>query len=246
MDRNTLLETAFTMPFGSPPYPKGPYFFKNLEFFVVIYETDMERLRQVVPEPLEVLSPVVKFEFVRIPESTGYGEYVEVNQVIPVTYEWEEGSYIHAMYTNAIPSIVSGREIWGFPKKFGEPTFRVHENILTGTLDCSGVRIATATMGYKYEKITQEICMKTLELPNFLLKIIPHVNGSPRICELVRYYLRNINIKEVWTGPCSFELHQHALIPVTEFPVNKIVSGLHIVADFVLPYGEVVYNYLQE
>jgi acetoacetate decarboxylase len=246
MDRNTLLETAFTMPLDSPAYPKGPYFFKDLEFFVVIYETDPEKLRQLIPEPLELMSPVVKFEFVRMPNSTGFGEYIEVNQVIPVTYEWEEGSYIHAMYTNVIPPIIGGREIWGFPKKLGEPTFNLHKNILTGTLDYGGVRVATATMGYKYKTLSSEACLKTLELPNFLLKIIPHVNGSPRICELVRYYLQDIHIKEVWTGPCSLELHPHALAPVADFPVYKVLSGLHILADFVLPYGEVVCNYLQE
>lgn len=246
MDRNTLLETAFTMPLESPAYPKGPYFFKDLQFFVVIYETDPAALRAIVPEPLEILSPIVKFEFVRMPDSTGFGEFIEVSQVIPVTYEWEEGSYIHAMYTNVIPPIISGREIWGFPKKLGEPTFTVHKNILTGTLDYGGVRVATATMGYKYEKVSTDICLKTLESPNFLLKIIPHVNGSPRICELVRYYLRNVDVKEVWTGPCSLELHHHALVHVANLPIVNIISGLHILADFVLPYGEVVYNYLQE
>jgi acetoacetate decarboxylase len=29
----------------------------------------------------------------------------------------------------------------------------------------------------------------SLAEPNFLLKIIPHVDGTPRICELVEYYL---------------------------------------------------------
>jgi acetoacetate decarboxylase len=35
----------------------------------------------------------------------------------------------------------------------------------------------------------------SLSAPNFLLKIIPHVDGSARICELVEYYLENIVLK---------------------------------------------------
>jgi len=34
-----------------------------------------------------------------------------------------------------------------------------------------------------------------MKAPNFMLKIIPHVDGSPRICELVRYYLEDITLK---------------------------------------------------
>ena len=37
-----------------------------------------------VPEPLEIDEPLVKFEFIRMPDSTGFGDYTEAGQVIPV------------------------------------------------------------------------------------------------------------------------------------------------------------------
>ncbi len=246
MDRETLLRNAFNMPIDSPAYPKGPYHYEDIEIFVVIYESDPEAIRRVIPEPLEMLSPVVKFEFVKIPSSTGFSEYQEVSQIIPVTYEWEEGSYIHAMYTNVIVPVIGGREIWGFPKRYGEPGFRACRSMLTGTLEYGSMRVATGTMGYKFETLSKEVCSKTFEAPNFLLKIIPHVNGSPRICELVRYYLKDINIKGVWTGPCSLDLQYHPMAPVANFPVRKVLSSFHILADLVMPYGEVVVNYLAD
>jgi len=70
-----------------------------------------------------------------------------------------------------------------------------------------------------------------LEEPNFLLKVIPHVDGSPRICELVEYRLEEIALRGAWTGPAALSLTPHALAPVAELPILEIVSAIHIRAD---------------
>jgi acetoacetate decarboxylase len=99
-------------------------------------------------------------------------------------------------------------------------------------------------MGYKHCAIDPALVLASLVAPNFLLKIIPHVDGTPRICELVRYYTTQVKLRGAWTGPGSLELHPHALAPVSELPVLQIVSSLHFVADLTLGLGEVVYDYL--
>ena len=43
-------------------------------------------MRAVVPEPLEITEPLVKYEFIRMPDSTGFGDYTESGQVIPVRF----------------------------------------------------------------------------------------------------------------------------------------------------------------
>jgi acetoacetate decarboxylase len=85
-----------------------------------------------------------------------------------------------------------------------------------------------------------------LEEPNYLLKIIPHVDGSPRICELVEYRLQEIALKGAWTGPAALALTPHALAPVAELPVLEIVSAIHIRADLTLGLGRVVHDYLAQ
>jgi acetoacetate decarboxylase len=57
--------------------------------------------------------------------------------------------------------------------------------------------------------------------PGFLLKIIPHVDGTPRICELIRYRLGNVDLKGAWSGPAALELYPHALAPLTDLPVLR-------------------------
>lgn len=87
--------------------------------------------------------------------------------------------------------------------------------------------------------------MRALAEPGFLLKIIPHVDGSPRICELVRFERREIVLKGAWSGPCALELHPHALAPLSDLPVLEIVSAVHLIADFTLALGEVAHDYLE-
>ena len=81
--------------------------------------------------------------------------------------------------------------------------------------------------------------------PTWLLKIIPHVDGTPRICELVEYYLEDVQLQGAWTGPAALTLSSHALAPLGELPVLEIVSGMHIIADLTLPLGKVVHDYLR-
>ena len=236
--------TAFAMPLTSPAFPPGPYRFVNREFLVITYETDLDALRAVVPEPLQVVSPHVKYEFIRMPDSTGFGDYTESGQVIPVTLDGVAGGYVHSMYLNDHPPIAGGRELWGFPKKLAQPKLRVEIDTLVGELDYGPVRIVTATMGFKHRAVDPAPVLASLAAPNFLLKIIPHVDGTPRICEIVRYYTTQVTLKGAWSGPASLELHPHALAPVADLPVRKIVSALHFVADLTLDLGEVVYDYL--
>jgi acetoacetate decarboxylase len=246
MKIEAVRQRAFAMPLTSPSYPPGPYRFVDREFFVITYRTDPEALRAVVPEPLEIVESVVKYEFIRMPDSTGFGSYMESGQVIPVKFEGQQGGYVHAMYLNDDSPIAGGREIWGFPKKLAEPSLTTDKDTLLGTLDYGPVRIATGTMGYKHQALDAQKVTANLEAPGFLLKIFPHVDCCPRVCELVRYYLQDLTVKGAWSGPAALELHHHALAPVAELPVLEVLSGVHIVTDLTLGLGEVVHDYLKD
>ena len=99
-------------------------------------------------------------------------------------------------------------------------------------------------MGYKHKQADLGAVKASLLTPSFLLKIIPHVDGTPRICELVEYHLEDIDLKGAWTGPGQLTLFSHALAPLAELPVLEIVSATHILADLTLPLGKVVHDYL--
>ena len=127
MTESEVRERAFAMPLTSPAYPPGPYRFVNREFLIITYRTDPDALAAVIPAPLEMTDPIVKFEFIRMPDSTGFGDYTEAGQVIPVRYGQQHGGYVHAMFLDCEPPIAGGREIWGFPKKLASPEMRIRK-----------------------------------------------------------------------------------------------------------------------
>ena len=167
-----------------------------------------------------------------------------MGQVIPVMFEGKAGVYVHSMYLNDEAPIAGGRELWGFPKKLAAPLLTVDKDTLLGTLDYGLVRVATATMGYKHRMLDPANVQAGMLAPNYLLKIIPHVDGSARICELVRYFLEDVTVKGSWTGPAALELAHHALAPVARLPVLEVLAGTHILADMTLGLGQVVHDYL--
>ncbi len=249
MNIDDVKRRAFAMPLTNPAFPPGPYRFINREYLIITYRTTPEAIARVLPAPLVAPEPLVKYEFIRMPDSTGFGDYTESGQVIPVEFtnaqgQTEHGGYTHAMFLDDEPPIAGGRELWGFPKKLAKPTLGVVADTLIGTLDYGPIRVATGTMGYKYQMLDHDRVVDSLLAPGFLLKIIPHVDGTPRICELVRYTLGDIVLKGAWTGPAALELHPHALAPVADLPILEIVSAVHLIADLTLELGTVVHDYL--
>ena len=249
MKIDQIRKDAFAMPVHNPAYPRPPFHFVNREYFIISYETDIDALRAVVPEPLTVANGLVHYEFIRMPDSSGFGDYTESGQVISVKdAEGRLANYTHSMYLDDEGPIAGGREIWGFPKKLASPKLCVDgKDTLLGTLEYGTQRIATGTMGYKFSPldlaVEQEKMAKT---PNYLLKVLPHVDGTARVCELVRFFLKDVTVLGAWSGPAALELHPHALAPVADLPVRKIVGAKHVIANLTLDIGEVAFDYLDQ
>jgi hypothetical protein len=53
-----IREKAFAMPLTAPAYPPGPYRFIDREYLVITYRTDADKLRSLVPEPLQIDEPL--------------------------------------------------------------------------------------------------------------------------------------------------------------------------------------------
>jgi acetoacetate decarboxylase len=63
-----------------------PLPFHRREFLVITYETDAELIRAQLTEPLEPIDrPLAHYEYVwiKMPDSSGFGSYTELDLVIP-------------------------------------------------------------------------------------------------------------------------------------------------------------------
>jgi acetoacetate decarboxylase len=52
-------------------------------------------------------------------------------------------------------------------------------------------------------------------------------------------------VKGSWVGPGRLHLVPHVNAPVADFPVRKMIGAHHFVADLTLPYGRVLYDYIE-
>ncbi|MFZ0423386.1 MAG: acetoacetate decarboxylase [Xanthobacteraceae bacterium] len=238
-----------SMPAASPSYPRGPYRFIDREFMIVSYETDRDLLREAVPEPLEP-NPEgqVMYEWIRMPDSSGFGDYTESGIVIPCTFQGEPVNYTAQMFLDDEPPISAGREIWGFPKKYAEPKLEVCSDTLTGTLHYAGQLVAMGTMGYKWQRAPGgvEAQAKGMAKTSCNLKIIPDVNGDAKICQLVAYNLTEIEVKGVWLSPARLQLIPHVNAPVADLPIKRVLGGKHFISNLTLPHGRVLFDYLKD
>jgi acetoacetate decarboxylase len=243
LSKQDVVERAFAMPFSSPSYPPAPDKFFDRPALTVTYRSDIDQIQQLVPEPLVLKDPVVSIAFLFM-VAPGLGDYYEISQSISAYLGSELVSFRPSMYAGNVNAIVDGREIWGLPKKYGSPMLALQNDTLVGTLEYSGSLVAKATMGYKYFEFDLDEAKKSLTTPTIVLKIIPHVDGRPRILELVRIDYQDVVVKGAWKGPGTLELFPHALAPLAQLPVREIVSVTHTICDTTLPYGKVVHNYL--
>jgi acetoacetate decarboxylase len=250
MKREDVLK-QLTTPIGAPAYPRGPFRFYNREYLNILYRSDYDALRAVVPEPLEIDDPLVRWEIMRMPDTEGLGDYTECGQVIQVRLGQEKGEYLHSMYLDNLPALASGREVSAYPKRLGKPRLYVDSDTLVGTLDYGTLRVATATMGYKHRKIDLDQAKAEICVPTYMLKILwnydsPKAGGEARICELLRTEITDITVKGAWAGPARLDLIPHALAPMADFPVREIISASHILTDLTLARAKRCYNYLDQ
>ncbi|MFZ4762493.1 MAG: acetoacetate decarboxylase [Alphaproteobacteria bacterium] len=245
MKKETILNLS-SLPIKGMSYPKPPNHFVNREYLNIYYETDPDLLRSVVPEPLEPESAQIIFEVMKMPDSSGFGSYTESGLVIPCIYKGEKVNFPLMMFLDDEPPISGGREIWGFPKKYGHPQLKVIHDTLVGTVDYAGERIATATMTYKHQNLMDqaEHIAASLGKKQINLKIIPCVSGGLAIAQLVSFSMINVVVKGAWAGDARLHLIPHINAPLADFPVKNIIGASHYIADMTLPYGKIEHDYL--
>ncbi|MFD4674357.1 acetoacetate decarboxylase [Lentzea sp. NPDC058450] len=233
-------------PLSAPAFPAVQPRFFDREYLNIVYRTDPEALRAVVPQPLAIDEPLVRFEVMKMNDVTGYGPYTEAGQAIQVVFDGERGEYLHAMYLDSFAATASGREVSAYPKVMGKPTLYADSGALVGTLDYGTIRVATATMGYKQYDLDIRTAEAEITVPTFMLKTIPHYDGTPRVQELVRTEITDVVVKAAYTGPARLQLFQHVLAPLADLPVLEVVSASHVITDLTLAPAKPVHNYLEE
>jgi acetoacetate decarboxylase len=235
-----------SMPLQSPTFPRGPYRFFRRQYLVISYQSDPAAIREALPEPLVPAGDTVAVQWLDLPDGEGFGAYSAAAQIIPCTFKGEPCNFVSQMYVDNTPPLAGGREIWGYPMKYGKAVLKVTGDTLTGTLDYATQRAATGTMVYKHDAFRADLSKEKelLARTQVTLKMIPDIDGTPAIAQLVGINFADVKLHGAWTGEARLELVPAVNCPLADLPVRRVTGGLHMVTDMTLPYGRVLHDYL--
>ena len=98
-------------------YPRGPYRFVDREYMIIAYESDPQAILDAVPEPLKPDgSNTVLYEFIKMPDSSGFGDYTESGLVIPCTLDGQPVNFTAQMYLDRAADCGWARDL-GLPEE---------------------------------------------------------------------------------------------------------------------------------
>lgn len=192
MGRMTKDKFGFSMPVskGASLYTRHPYYYRDVRRLVIIYETDLDPVLDILPEfvdpsgdPPQVVVTVTDNGFC-IP----FGPYTESSIGIRAKFKGEAVRYVAYMWVTSDAAMAAGREIYGTPKKLGKITLSNSSpcsEVLQGIIERpEGNRIITVSA-----LLTELADPGDMERePAALLKVIPDFCGAnqPAIAELLR------------------------------------------------------------
>ncbi len=226
-----------------PAFAVPPYQYRNNEMFTMTIRTTPEVLRALVPEPMVPNADnklVVYIGMLNIAEPI-VQPYGEAGIMIPVTLGDRVGTFMPVLYLDEIELLMSGREVWGFPKFGGEVHFKRDDKGVTASVRDGDVDIISASM--TFEKQGEPIPVYSRE--HFLLKSVPSVTGDGfDIRQINTCFVHDDHRKEIWEGHADLSLASTLKNPLADIPIEEVISSVYTVGDIILDHGEMIFDYL--
>lgn len=232
-----------TNPIVSYLYGRPPLVWRDMQVQLVVYETDIDNVRRVIPEPLEprtnrVITWVSRFEL-----GTTQGSFSEAAIYVQVKHGDVEGDYEPFLYVDSHVPLTAGREIWGYQKKMAEIAL-VHEyEAVRGQVDRLGHQILKALVVPEYEASMDEIGWSDGGV--FSLKNIPSAEeGGRPLRELILTAGKfTAQAGKFFGGRGSVVFERSEIDPTYLLAPDRIVGGFFGQGDLYLPHGKVVHSY---
>jgi acetoacetate decarboxylase len=130
--------------------------------------------------------------------------------------------------------------------KFGHASLITHGDTLTGSLEYASQITAQGTMTYKHQ-VHPEIAHREnllLARKQVTLKIIPGIDGTPEIAQLIGITFENVTVEGAWIGNARLDLTPSVNCTLADLPVHQVTGGVHLVTSMTLPYGHLLHDYL--
>jgi acetoacetate decarboxylase len=233
---------GYTNPVISPLYSPPPLIWRDTKVVLVLYETSLNRIRSVLPEPMEPWGNKVIAWVSDTPMGT-QGACGEACLYVQAKFKDYVGTYEPYLYVTTEIPLAAGREIWGFCKKLANINLRLEKEIVRGEVERVGTKIMTI-------QTTVDAPASYDELPwgnagVFSLKVIPAAaEGEPPLRQLV-LTAGTVNAVEghFFKGRGSIAFEHSDIDPLDILQPERVIAGYYGIVEMHLPLGKIVHRY---
>ena len=237
-------QEGFSIPLIAPDYPAPPFDYQNNRAMVVLFTTTPEALKKIVPQPLIPNPGNLMFVVIQALNTRGF-KYNEVVLGAPATFKGKPVNFFAYLLLDRAEAISGGREIYGFPKKFGEITIEEKDGKVTAKASRWGATLIEAAV-----ELARSVPADSEEplVPGVNLKLIPSVKkgAPPDVKQLTATVTENYKRHQAKEGPATLSFGGTPFDPLYRIPIKTVLGGRYSIFDSTLGFGEVLYDYLKE
>ena len=229
MPFGTLQTNGDSNPQFAPPYTHQINEFSDLTLLTVSYRTTYRSVRHLVPDMLELEDePLVTAILADYGMST-VGSYKEYVHCVEVRYNNKSFDYTLSLILDNESAIFSGREKFGYPKKFGHVTMTTDtgSSIMQGHVERP---VGQKLVQFNYTPLCRLHDVPSTSKRTLNLRVIPSPlpDQPPSVRELVPLDMR-ITHEEAWacSGSISFP-EPSGMDPIHELDIVRYEGSVLI------------------
>jgi acetoacetate decarboxylase len=186
----------------------------------VVWETDPDVIRAVLPPPLEPSEPLARIRFATVDMGTGIPTFGAGWFGVRARHAGTEGEYALFMPMTTEQATIGGRETFGEPKKIGAVEIAVANDTISARISRMGFTVAEVEgrLGHSVE-------VPPKDKVDFYFKCSPSPDGKGFDTEPALVYCRrHEEARDARTIEGTLTLGESPLDPIVDIPVGAIRS----------------------
>lgn len=239
-----------TVPDRSPLYKAMPRHYKGYRKLSIYCRADIDGIRKALPAGFSPASDLIEVFVMHCPEvhdldnpEMGPRNYLEGGVVVPITFGKVSGGHVLYEYVTTDDALAGGREVWGYPKKLAEVTFKEDA---AGSISATVSRLGHTLISAQFTRAQVEFEKPKLH-PRLQVKRILRADGKGLdVDQVILNELKDAKVAERHVGTAKLELGGRAKMdPLLELGVRDVIGAEFVVADFILDYGSIYLDRLK-
>lgn len=221
--------------FGYLGYPSGdqPYWSQDLRSFSVYCRGDADNLRALLePTPFELADDRFVVQIADFTNATP-GPFYDSGVVIPVRYRDHAGATYFFEFEDQPWSVAFGREVWGYPKQFGEIELTDTADRVAGTVRRAGELIFGISMAPE-DGFSDQAWADMSLYPHLQVHALPEANGPgfAKFEIVSRDTSKDFVLHRKSFGPAEVELGPVLSVNGVQLKVVDVLGGEYSVGDY--------------